>query len=251
MPRARAVSPRAHATLPCTPRRRHAPTTVRRGVAAFAADAGLGETVANALKGISVVVVGDDERANDAVARALATQLQYSPVSVPALIASSEAAGAVEADEGDDSAGLDADAARLLIENSAHEQLSTFLRLCVATCGGGRGATARGDCWAWLFGSMTVWVDIEGADVSAPQRDAYELSEIRVVVKDSSDFDVVAAQVLSGMKQLIDADDQLCGKKNLYVRFGCRGDWPNLAPPGEYEGDAAAAKAAASDKQDK
>jgi len=249
-PRAHVVAAR-HARDASTSTRRARPSTAARprrvrDVVAFATEAGLGESVANALKGISVVVVGDDERANDAVARALATQLQYSPVSVPALIASSEAAGAVEADEGDGAAGLDADAARLVIENSAHEQLSTFLRLCVATCGGGRGATARGDCWAWLFGSMTVWVDIEGADVSAPQRDAYELSEIRVVVKDySSDFDgnVVAAQVLSGIKQLVDSDDQLCGKKNLYVRFGCRGDWPDLAPPGEYAGDAAAAKA--------
>mmetsp|Transcript_8227 Transcript_8227/g.30511 ORF Transcript_8227/g.30511 Transcript_8227/m.30511 type:complete len:268 (-) Transcript_8227:1068-1871(-) len=251
-PRARVVAARHARDASASTRRARPSTTARprraRGVVAFATEVGLGESVANALKGISVVVVGDDERANDAVARALATQLQYSPVSVPALIASSEAVGAVEADEGDGAAGLDADAARLVIENSAHEQLSTFLRLCVATCGGGRGATARGDCWAWLFGSMTVWVDIEGADVSAPQRDAYELSEIRVVVKDYSDFDgnVVAAQVLSGIKQLVDSDDQLCGKKNLYVRFGCRGDWPDLAPPGEYAGDAAAAKAAAS-----
>jgi len=209
--------------------------------------ASAGEAVAQALKGISVVVLGDSERANDVVARALAKQLMYSPVSVPALIASSEAAGAVEADEGDGAAGLDQAAARLVIENSAHEQLSTFLRLCVATCGGGRGATARGDCWAWLFGSLTVWVDVESADVSAPQRDAYELSEIRVVVKDYDKFDgeAVAGQVLSGIKTLVDADEQLCGKKNLYVRFGCRGDWPNLAPPGEYAGDAVAANKAA------
>jgi len=28
---------------------------------------------------------------------------------------------------------------------------------------------------------------------------------------------------------------QLCyraGKKSLYIRLGCRGDWPNIKPPG-------------------
>jgi hypothetical protein len=94
-----------------------------------------------------------------------------------------------------------------------------------------------------LFGAITVWVDSEGADARAPQREAYELSEVRVVVKDGVpvDGDAAADQVLEGIETLVDADDQLCGKKNLYVRFGCRGDWPDLKPPGEYAGDAATA----------
>ena len=95
-------------------------------------------------------------------------------MSVPALVAST---AAMERDgEGEEA---DAEAEALVLENSAHEQLSTFLRLVVATRGGGRGATARGDCWTWLFGSVTVWIDLEGADEEAPQRDAYELSEVR------------------------------------------------------------------------
>ena len=202
-----------------------------------------GETVAAKLKGVSVVVVGDDADANEAVARALATRLAYAPVSVPALLESTRARGAEEGMTVDDDDELSEDAKALVLENSAHEQLATFLRVCVATCGGGRGATARGDCWTWLFGAITVWVDAEGADESAPQRQAYELSEVRVVVKKgvAVDGEAAADQVLAGIDALVDADDQLCGKKNLYVRFGCRGDWPDLKPPGEYAGDAVAA----------
>jgi hypothetical protein len=216
-------------------RRRHPNVVVR------AKSSSLADEVSAALKGISIVVVGDDERANDAVARSLAKHLGYSPVSVPALIASSVESGAVESEESDET--LSEEARALLLENGAHEQLSTYLRLCVATAGGGRGATARGDCWTWLFGSVTVWVDLEGADESAPQREAYELSEVRVVVKDGASLDdeETTGQVLAGIKALVEADDQLCGKKNLYVRFGCRGDWPDLQPPGEYAGDASAA----------
>ncbi|RID75727.1 hypothetical protein BRARA_B02757 [Brassica rapa] len=27
-------------------------------------------------------------------------------------------------------------------------------------------------------------------------------------------------------------DKGLPGKKSLYIRLGCRGDWPNIQPPG-------------------
>ena len=70
-------------------RRRHPNVVVR------AKSSSLADEVSAALKGISIVVVGDDERANDAVARSLAKHLGYSPVSVPALIASSVESGAV------------------------------------------------------------------------------------------------------------------------------------------------------------
>jgi hypothetical protein len=68
------------------------------------------------------------------------------------------------------------------------------------------------------------------------------LSEVRVVVRKVAGFDAsgAAEQVLAGIKALVTADESLCGKKNLYVRFGCRGDWPNLQPPGEFAGDAVA-----------
>ena len=198
-------------------------------------DPALASRVADALGGCSVTIVGDDEGVNERVARKLAMRLGYSPVSVPALVAST---AAMERDgEGEEA---DAEAAALVLENSAHEQLSTFLRLVVATRGGGRGATARGDCWTWLFGSVTVWIDLEGADEDAPQRDAYELSEVRATTRgdgeDEDEAEATAERVLVGIDALLKADEQLCGKKNLYVRFGCRGDWPDLQPPGDEGG---------------
>lgn len=36
--------------------------------------------------------------------------------------------------------------------------LSTQIRSCIATCGGGGGAAARGDCWRYLFGFVTIWL---------------------------------------------------------------------------------------------
>lgn len=36
--------------------------------------------------------------------------------------------------------------------------LSTQIRSCVATCGSGGGAAARGDCWRYLFGFITIWL---------------------------------------------------------------------------------------------
>ncbi|KAG5007814.1 hypothetical protein JHK85_026356 [Glycine max] len=42
----------------------------------------------------------------------------------------------------------------------------------------------------------------------------------------------VAQACLSALKQLIKSDKKLPGKKSLYIRLGCRGDWPNIKPPG-------------------
>lgn len=222
----------AHRSMSSTRARRCAPTrnTVASSASSSASDL-------EAMRGVSVCVVGDNERANDGVARALAKRFGYACVSVPALVESAASAVSDE-DEDDESAAATPEAKRLMLENSAHEQLSTYLRLCVATSGGGRGATARGDCWTWLFGMITVWVDEEGADETAPQREAYELSEVRVVVsKGKDDYESVADRVMDGIKTLLDADAEICGRKNLYIRFGCRGDWPNLQPPGEWKGE--------------
>ncbi|KAE9446221.1 hypothetical protein C3L33_21880, partial [Rhododendron williamsianum] len=42
----------------------------------------------------------------------------------------------------------------------------------------------------------------------------------------------VAQASLSALKQLILSDKKLPGKKSLYIRLGCRGDWPYIKPPG-------------------
>lgn len=46
----------------------------------------------------------------------------------------------------------------------------------------------------------------------------------------------LAAETEKAIGKLIDADEKLVGKKSLYVRLGARGDWPNLAMPGEGGG---------------
>ncbi len=43
----------------------------------------------------------------------------------------------------------------------------------------------------------------------------------------------LAERSLPGLEALLLSDPKLVGKKSLYVRLGARGDWPNLAPPGE------------------
>ncbi|XP_030533608.1 probable inactive shikimate kinase like 2, chloroplastic isoform X1 [Rhodamnia argentea] len=57
-----------------------------------------------------------------------------------------------------------------------------------------------------------------------------------VVVKlqgwDASYSKTVAQASLSALKRLVLSDRKLPDKKSLYIRLGCRGDWPNIKPPG-------------------
>lgn len=61
-------------------------------------------------------------------------------------------------------------------------------------------------------------------------------SKADVVIKfggwDANHAKDVAQASLSALKQLILSDKKLPGKKSLYIRLGCRGDWPNIKPPG-------------------
>ena len=51
----------------------------------------------------------------------------------------------------------------------------------------------------------------------------------------------LAERSLPGLETLLESDSKLVGKKSLYVRLGARGDWPDLAAPGELP-DRAASK---------
>ena len=196
------------------------------------------DAVADEMKGVSVTFVGDNEQANVAVANALAKTLGYTPLSTPALIEQVTSSTREEILAEDGEAGL------VIAENAVLEQLSTMIRCCVATSGGGKGATARGDCWDYIFGQFTVWLDdvdaVEKAKLdpdSAPQRDAYAFADVRLVlssteVRTEHAATNIATQVMSAVAQLIEGDPQLSGKKGFYVKMGCRGDWPVLQPPG-------------------
>ena len=201
------------------------------------------EDVARVLKGVSVALVGENERVNVEVMQHLSLLLKYSPISVPDLIEKTTGSRREEMDEEE----------ALRAENAMHEQLSQFLRVSLATCGAeGKGATARGDCWCWIFGYITVWLDdeesaklVEKEPEKYPQREAYELADIRVVLKSKNkDFTMseeekeeTAKAIFNGVKMLVDDDEHFPGKKSLYTRMGCRGDWPILQSP-EWDGTA-------------
>ena len=51
------------------------------------------------------------------------------------------------------------------------EKLSTQVRACIGTCGGGGGAAARGNAWRYLFGQLTIWLGehrLRGAALLSP-----------------------------------------------------------------------------------
>lgn len=73
----------------------------------------------------------------------------------------------------------------------------------------------------------------------APQREAYGQAEVRIAIA-QNDADTLTVQqiadgvvpkILQAVDQLIKQDVNLCGKKGVYMKFGCRGDWPDLQPP--------------------
>ena len=217
------------------------------------------DTVVGEMKGVSVAFVGDNESANVAVANVLAKALGYTPLSTGALIEQVTKSTRAEILAQDGDAGL------VLAENAVLEQLSRMIRTCVATCGGGKGATARGDCWDHIFGQFTVWLDdvdalkaaeaeaglvnggasteadaeskkrkeTETSGTSAPQRDAYAFAEISLVLSSpdittTAEAANIAINVVNAIGEAVKSDPQLAGKKGFYTKMGCRGDWPVL-----------------------
>lgn len=210
----------------------------------------MADAVTDELKGVGITFVGDNEEANFMVASAMAKALKYTPLSTPELIER------VTGSSRDEIVAEDGEAGLVIAENAVLEQLSTMLRCCTATSGGGKCATARGACWDYLFGQFTVWLDDvpsaqraaeeektrEGKENnewtgSMPQREAYEFADVHLVMSSTTvgteaEAVGIAGQALGAIKQLIEGDPQLPGKKGFYVKMGCRGDWPVLQPPG-------------------
>ena len=193
-------------------------------------------SAADLLKGTNVFVVGDSHAANVSLSTLLAARLGYTPLHTSTLLENltGQSWSELEAEEraaGPSGAGL------ALAEAQVLEALCTTGRVCVSTAGGGWGAAARGDCWRHLWGGVTVWLDAEpGASESErPQRGAYALAEVQISADGLVTLPVeqLVDTALSSIEALLGKDDKLVGKKSLYVRLGARGDWPNLAPPGE------------------
>ncbi|XP_077234936.1 shikimate kinase like 2 [Tasmannia lanceolata] len=191
------------------------------------------------LQGTSVYIVGDSTEINQKVAGELAIGLRYTPLNTSELLETiaQKIIGSWVIAEGADSVAE--------TEGALLESLSSHVRAVVATLGGKHGAAGRADKWQHLHAGFTIWLSqSEATDEASAKEEARRhiqdgkqgYSNADVVVKlggwDSEFAQAVAESCLSALKQLILSDKKLPGKKSLYIRLGCRGDWPNIKPPG-------------------
>ncbi|XP_074312122.1 putative inactive shikimate kinase like 2, chloroplastic isoform X2 [Silene latifolia] len=191
------------------------------------------------LKGTAIYLVGESSEINQKVAEELAVGLGYTPLDTKGLL---ETFGKKSIESWLDTEGSDSLAAA---EEAVLESLSSHVRAVVATLGGKHGAAGKAEKWRHLYAGFTVWLSqSEARDEDSAKDEARKqvydgsqaYSKADVVVKfhgwDPTHAKVVAQASLSALKQLILSDKKLPGKKSLYIRLGCRGDWPNIKPPG-------------------
>nr|GMC79024.1 probable inactive shikimate kinase like 2, chloroplastic [Ipomoea batatas] len=191
------------------------------------------------LKGTSIYLVGESTEINQTIARELAVGLGYTPLCTMELLETyvKESIDSWASREGSDNVAES--------ESAIFESLSSHARAVIATLGEKHGAARRANKWRHLFSGFTVWLsqseatDEDTAKEEARmqmQDDLRGYSNAEVVVKlagwDPTYSKKVAQAALSALKQLILSDKNLTGKKSLYVRLGCRGDWPDIKPPG-------------------
>ncbi|KAG8374580.1 hypothetical protein BUALT_Bualt10G0010200 [Buddleja alternifolia] len=191
------------------------------------------------LKGTSVFLVGESTEINNKIAREVAVGLGYTPLSTMELL---EAYANQTIDSWVTAEGSDAVAEA---EGAILESLSSQARAVIATLGGIHGAARRPDKWQHLFSGFTIWLSqSEATDEESAKEEAKKnikdgiqgYANAEVVVKlggwDDNYSKTVAQASLSALKRLLLSDKNLTGKKSLYIRLGCRGDWPDIKPPG-------------------
>ncbi|KAK9120525.1 hypothetical protein Syun_018142 [Stephania yunnanensis] len=192
------------------------------------------------LKGTSVYIVGDSTEINEKVARELAVGLGYTPLNTRELLETfaKQPIDSWLVEEGIDSI--------VEAESSVLESLSSHIRAVVATLGTPYGAAARADKWQHLYSGFSIWLSQsdatdEGLAKEEARRQVQDASKgyanAEVVIKlagwlPNEGSQTVAQACLSTLKRLVSSDKNLPGKKSLYIRLGCRGDWPNIKPPG-------------------
>ncbi|CAI8588218.1 unnamed protein product [Vicia faba] len=191
------------------------------------------------LKGTSIYLVGHSTEINQKVAQELATGLGYTPLSTQELLESysNQTVDSWLLAEGSDSVAEG--------EGAVLESISCHVRTVVATLGGRQGAAGRSDKWRHLYAGFTVWLSqTEASDEDSAKEEAHRNVKDGITAYTNSDVVVklqgwdpayaksVAQGCLRALKQLILSDKKLPGKKGLYIRLGCRGDWPNIKPPG-------------------
>ncbi|KAL0913518.1 hypothetical protein M5K25_016984 [Dendrobium thyrsiflorum] len=191
------------------------------------------------LKGTSIYVIGQSTEINQEIAKVLAVGIGYTPLFTSDVL--EKCAGqSVDSWVAAEGAGPVAEAEALALQS-----LSSHVRAVVATLGGPHGAAAWHDKWQHLHAGFTVWLSkSKAADEESARKEAIRnmqdggvgYTNADVVVKlagwDKNHAQEVALACLRALKQLILSDKQLTGKKSLYIRLGCRGDWPNIKPPG-------------------
>ncbi|XP_050219748.1 probable inactive shikimate kinase like 2, chloroplastic [Mercurialis annua] len=182
------------------------------------------------LKGTSIYVVGPSTDINQKVANKLAVALGYTPLDTQELLETfaKQTIDSWVVAEGPDSVAE--------AESAILESLSSHVRTVVSTLGGRQGASGRTDKWQHLYAGFTIWLSQTDAKEDGKRRiqEGYSNADVAVKIEGwSADNVKSAAQAsLSALKQLILSDKKLTDKKRLYIRLGCRGDWPNIEPPG-------------------
>ena len=88
--------------------------------------------------------------------------------------------------------------------------------------------------------------DVDPADVQKPQYEAYAQSDVHLKIRNVETEDglnegdlsepaslakALIPDVIKVLRSTLEREKDLCKKKCLYVRFGCRGDWPNVELP--------------------
>jgi len=130
-------------------------------------------------------------------------------------------------------------------EAAVLESLSCQARAVVATLGGQHGAARNANNWRHMYAGFTIWLsESEATDEASAKEEArkhiedgslaYTNAEVVLKVRgwESDGTQIIAQACLSALKQLLISDKKLTGKKSLYIRGGCRGDWPNIQAPG-------------------
>lgn len=209
------------------------------------ATSSLGRGVGSMLKSCSINVVGESSEANWKLAKELSLLLEYVPISTQQLVetAIGRSVDSVREEEGD--AGV-AEA-----ESAMLEGLTSNVRCVVGTMGYGDSAFPSNNV-RFLHSGVTVYLESQSQSnssdtVTSPteneagpsnQESRFSWADVRIRTEspadkwEEDDTRKVAKSSLQAIKKLLENDTELTGKKGLYLRLGCRGDWPEIMPPG-------------------
>ncbi|OAY84322.1 putative inactive shikimate kinase like 2, chloroplastic [Ananas comosus] len=222
------------------------------------------------LKGTSVYIIGDSTEINEAVAKELANGIGYVPLYTSELLEryAQQSVDSWVASEGADSVAAAESAVLESLSSHVRTVVATLGGQHGAASRPDRWRHLHAGFTVWLSRSEAIGKAIfftfpfcsiqrqivatvslridhfDCTDEASAKEEAQRhiedgslaYTKADVVVK-LGGWDIgyardVAQGCLSALKQLTLSDKQLAGKKSLYIRLGCRGDWPNIKPPG-------------------